>query len=74
MSYLPYLRHPKTTNEKRQNATVEHKDMVRAKRRPMNLADEWDDAFVKEDKESEKARRRSLRKFRRSIKHLMVDE
>ena len=74
MSYFPYFRHPKTTNEKHQNATVEHKDHIRAKRRPMNLADEWDDKMIKEDKESEKARRRSLRKFRRSIKHLSFDE
>ena len=73
MSYIPYLRHPKTTNEKRQNATVEHKSMIRAKRRPNNLADEWDDEMIEADKESEKARRRSLRKFRLSIKHLAID-
>lgn len=74
MPYIPYFRHPKTTNEKRQNATVEHKSMIRAKRRPDNLADLWDDKIVESEKESEKMRRRSLRKFRLSIKHLRVEE
>lgn len=74
MSYLPFFRHPKTTNEKKQNASIEHQHLIRAKRRPGNLADLWDDDVIDDDKESEKARRRSLRKFRRSIKHLSFEE
>lgn len=53
-----YLRHPRTTAERRANADPDMKEFVRAKRRPDNLPDDWDDipCGVWKDKYRAKAR------------------
>lgn len=40
---MGWLRHPRTLQEKRENADPGVKDFVRAKRRPKNLPSEYDD-------------------------------
>lgn len=44
------LRHPKTYNEKRLNATPEYKDYIRTKRKPNYLPDVYDDIFIRPEK------------------------
>lgn len=51
--YYPFMRRPKTLNEKKAN----QEGWERAARKPRNLADEWDDEFP-EIQRSWKERRR----------------
>ena len=45
-----WYRTPRTTQERRINCSPEHMQFVRAKRRPNNLADAWDDKPVHHQK------------------------
>ena len=40
---MKYLRHPKTTQEARENSAPENKNFVRGKRTKRNLPNAWDD-------------------------------
>lgn len=67
-------RHPKTLNEKKQNATVEHRQYVRAKRKPANLPDSWFDLIVCRDNDTKRQKRISQNNFRKSIKFIIPEE
>lgn len=42
---MSFIRHPKTTNEKRQSADPEVMEFIRPDRQTHNLVDAWDDNF-----------------------------
>lgn len=65
------FRHPKTHSEKSKNSTVEHKQYIRAKRRPNNLPDSWYDFIPCKDKDTKRQIRRSKNNFRQSIRKLI---
>lgn len=44
------VRHPKTLNEKKQNAIPEYKDYIRSKRKSKRLPDVYDDDFIRPEK------------------------
>lgn len=53
--HTPYLRHPKTTQERRSNCDPDHKRYTRGRRR--NLPTTYDDIWIK-DRKSWKGKRR----------------
>lgn len=53
--YRPFLRHPRTTQERRFNCDEDHKKLTRGRRR--NLPSAWDDLWIR-DKKSWKEKRK----------------
>lgn len=54
---MGWLRHPKTTQERREHSDPETAEYVRAKRAPMNLPNYYDDAPRGKQKSWKKQRR-----------------
>jgi len=73
MSYSKYYRSVKSHNEMAQNAEPTIAKLIRAKRRPNNLPNAWDDIRRCTDTDTKRQIRRSHNSYRDSIRY-MIEE
>ncbi len=73
-SYKYNLRRPKSFNEMRKAASVEHFGYVRAKRRVNNLPNAYDDKCKCPDISTTRQKRRSENNYRDTIRRMEVDD
>lgn len=73
MSYVPYMRHPKTTQEKKAYYSLdsEYKSLCRPNRNARHLPDAYDDYFVRRDS-SWKGRRKTKYHTEKVTKNIVV--